>query len=165
MSELLLDLGIELSDEVVSDDSIPAVEDFSVWVQQALEVANYQPVADAPVQISIRIIAEAEMAELNGHYRGKPQPTNVLSFPAELPEGVPLNVLGDMVACAPVIAREALEQSKPSSAHWAHMTLHSILHLLGYDHMRDDEAEAMESLEIAAMTMLGFANPYQISAN
>jgi probable rRNA maturation factor len=100
------------------------------------------------------------MAQLNQHYRGKPGPTNVLSFPADLPESLQLPLLGDIVICAPVVAREAVEQGKPAAAHWAHMAVHGALHLLGYDHICETEATEMEDLETAILATLGFPCPY-----
>jgi probable rRNA maturation factor len=113
--------------------------------------------------VTIRIVNLAEMTELNQTYRGKNGPTNVLSFPAELPQEAAneFPVLGDIVICAEVVNQEALQQHKPQQSHWAHMVVHGIFHLLGYDHVNDDEAEEMEKREIEVMQQLGFANPYQ----
>ncbi|MGL5337628.1 MAG: rRNA maturation RNase YbeY, partial [Aeromonas veronii] len=93
-------------------------------------------------------------------YRGKDKPTNVLSFPFEAPPGLELPLLGDLVICRQVVEREAEEQGKPLMAHWAHMVVHGSLHLLGYDHIEDEEAEEMEALERDIMQELGFADPY-----
>src|SRR5690554_8049362 len=101
----------------------------------------------------------ATSADLNHRYRGKNSPTKVLSFPADLPPELGLPLLGDLVVCADVVAREAAEQGKTPSAHWAHMLVHGTLHLLGYDHINDAEAEVMEALETAIVTALGFAPP------
>lgn len=111
-------------------------------------------------ELSIRIVDALEGRELNRDYRDKDYATNVLSFPAELPPGVPLPILGDLVLCAPVIAREAQEQGKPLKHHYAHMVVHGVLHLLGHDHMEDAEAEAMEALERQILAKLGIADPY-----
>lgn len=113
------------------------------------------------LELSVRIVDERESAELNGRYRGRRYPTNVLSFPFEAPPGVDVALLGDLVICAPVVAREAAEQGKPLAAHWAHMVVHGVLHLLGYDHEQPAEAEHMEGLEIRLLSRLGFENPYQ----
>jgi probable rRNA maturation factor len=99
---------------------------------------------------------------LNRDYRGKDYATNVLSFPVELPPGVNLPLIGDLVICAPVVAREALEQGKPSRHHWAHMTVHGVLHLIGYDHIDDQEAEQMEALETRILAGLGIDDPYAV---
>ncbi|HLV78202.1 MAG TPA: rRNA maturation RNase YbeY, partial [Marinobacter sp.] len=94
-------------------------------------------------------------------YRGKDKPTNVLSFPFEAPAGITMPLAGDLVICAPVVALEAQQQRKQPVAHWAHMVVHGMLHLQGYDHIEDDDAEAMEALEVRLLSELGFANPYQ----
>ena len=114
--------------------------------------------ADALV---IRIVDEPESRALNRQYRGIDEPTNVLSFPFEAPPHVPSRHIGDLVICAPVVEREAAEQGKPLEAHWAHMVVHGVLHLLGYDHQTDADAETMEGLEIAILGRLGFPNPYE----
>ena len=135
-----------------SADDIPSEETFQRWVSQ-IEV-------DGEQQVAMRIVDEAEMTQLNEQYRNKSGPTNVLSFPAELPDGVDEPFLGDIIICAPVVAKEAAEQEKSLDSHWAHMTVHGILHLQGYDHIDEVDAEQMESLEIKIMHQLGFANPY-----
>ncbi len=112
-------------------------------------------------EVSLYIVDEAESQELNAQYRGKDKPTNVLSFPADIPEEVGVPLLGDLVVCAPVVEREAQEQGKTLEAHWAHMLVHGSLHLLGYDHIEDDEADVMEALETEIITGLGFPAPYQ----
>ncbi|HHQ4660208.1 TPA: rRNA maturation RNase YbeY [Aeromonas veronii] len=111
-------------------------------------------------EVTVRIVDEAESNELNLTYRGKDKPTNVLSFPFEAPPGLELPLLGDLVICRQVVEREAQEQGKPLMAHWAHMVVHGSLHLLGYDHIDDEEAEEMEQLERDIMQELGFADPY-----
>jgi probable rRNA maturation factor len=111
-------------------------------------------------ELAIRIVDAEEGRALNRDYRDKDYATNVLSFPAELPPGVPLPVLGDLVLCAPVIAREAAEQGKPLKHHYAHMVVHGVLHLLGHDHMREAEAETMEAIEREVLAGLGIADPY-----
>ena len=137
---------------------IPAATSFRRWVAAAL--AGRIREAD----LAIRIVDEKEGRSLNHHYRGKDYATNVLSFPAELPEGLPkgvkLPLLGDLVLCSPVIAREAREQGKPLRAHYAHLTVHGALHLLGWDHDDDKEAEAMEQLERDILAELGLPDPY-----
>lgn len=113
--------------------------------------------------VTIRIVDLDEMTELNQAYRHKKGPTNVLSFPAELPEEAAneFPILGDIVICAEVVNQEAVQQHKSPHSHWAHMVVHGIFHLLGYDHVKDDEAEEMERREIEVMQKLGFANPYK----
>jgi len=137
---------------------IPAAISFRKWVAAAL--ANRIREAD----LAIRIVGTKEGRALNRHYRGKDYATNVLSFPAELPEGLPKDVkmplLGDLVLCAPVVAREAKEQKKPLAAHYAHLTVHGVLHLLGWDHDDEREAECMEQLEREILATMGIADPY-----
>jgi probable rRNA maturation factor len=108
----------------------------------------------------VRIVGEQESAELNEQYRHKSGPTNILSFPVDVPEGIELDLLGDLVICAPVVEKEALEQGKLLAHHWAHIIVHGVLHLLGYDHIDDDEAELMENKEIAILNKLHINNPY-----
>jgi len=111
-------------------------------------------------ELVIRIVDKAESRKLNRRYRGKDRPTNVLSFPFEAPPGVPLVALGDLVICAPVVAREALEQGKEPAAHWAHLVVHGVLHLRGFDHQDENAAASMERLEVEILASLGFADPY-----
>ncbi len=138
---------------------IPAANSFRKWVAAAL--AGRIREAD----LAIRIVGAREGRALNRHYRGKDYATNVLSFPAELPDGLPegvrLPLLGDLVICAPVVAREAKEQRKPVAAHYAHLTVHGALHLLGWDHEDPREAECMEQLEREILAGLGLPDPYQ----
>ena len=109
----------------------------------------------------IRIVDEAESRSINRQFRGIDKPTNVLAFPFEAPPRVRSKHIGDLVVCAPVVEREAAEQGKPLEAHWAHMVVHGVLHLLGHDHQTDADAETMEGLEIAILGRLGFPNPYE----
>lgn len=132
----------------------PDADLIQLWVDAALE--DYEPDAE----VVVRIVDEQESAELNEQYRHKAGPTNILSFPADLPDGVELDLLGDLVICAPVLEKEALEQNKILTHHWAHIIVHGVLHLLGYDHIDDAEAEVMESKEIAILNKLQIKNPY-----
>jgi probable rRNA maturation factor len=138
---------------------VPAAVSFRKWVAAAL--AGRIREAD----LALRIVGSKEGRALNRHYRGKDYATNVLSFPAELPEGLPKDVrlplLGDVVLCAPVIAREAREQGKPLAAHYAHLTVHGALHLLGWDHEDPREAECMERLEREILAGMGLPDPYR----
>lgn len=109
----------------------------------------------------VRLVDEPESQALNRQYRGIDKPTNVLSFPFEAPPKVRSRHIGDLVICAPVVEREAAEQGKPLEAHWAHMVVHGVLHLLGHDHETEADAETMEALEIAILGRLGFPNPYE----
>jgi probable rRNA maturation factor len=148
----MIDLDLQIATETAA---LPGETQFRLWVETALQGRRDE------AELTIRIVDDEEGAELNETYRGKPGPTNVLSFPFEAPPGVELPLLGDIVICAPKVAREAAEQGKPLEAHWAHLTLHGCLHLLGYDHIEQEEAEAMEALETELLAALGYANPYQ----
>lgn len=118
-----------------------------------------------PSTLTIRIVDEQEARRLNQVYRDRDYATNVLSFPAGLPEGLPADIrqsqLGDILICAPVVAREASEQGCTETDHWAHLTIHGILHLLGYDHLQNEEAVIMESLETKILAKLGISDPYK----
>jgi probable rRNA maturation factor len=132
----------------------PDQEQIQSWVDAALDGYHQD------TEIVIRIVDEPESAQLNEQYRHKQGPTNILSFPVELPEGIELNLLGDLVICAPVLEKEAKEQHKLLTHHWAHIVVHGVLHLLGYDHIDETEAEQMESKEIAILKKLKINNPY-----
>ena len=138
---------------------VPGAEDLRRFAAAALAAA---PRAPAEAELSVRVVDAGEMAALNARYRGRSGPTNELSFPFEAPPGVDLPFLGDLVVCAPVVAREAREQGKLPEAHWAHMVVHGVLHLLGHDHQTPAEAEAMEALERTALARLGFPDPYTV---
>ena len=141
--------------QIASDSQrLPSEQDFQQWAEAA--VGSHRDEAE----ISLRIVDTEEGAELNQQWRQKQGPTNVLSFPSELPAELELPLLGDLVVCAPVVEREAGEQKKSLQAHWAHMIIHGTLHLLGYDHIDDSEAEAMEALETEIVKSLGFPDPY-----
>lgn len=116
---------------------------------------------DDDFELTIRIVDETESAQLNETYRHKLGATNILSFPFEVPEEVELNLLGDLVICAPVLEREAREQNKSLHHHWAHIVIHGTLHLLGYDHIEDADALEMESKEIELLQTLSIPNPYE----
>lgn len=133
---------------------LPAAVSFRRWAGAAAQGRIKR------ADLAIRLVDAKEGRALNRHYRGKDYATNVLSFPVELPEGVTLPLLGDLVICAPVVAKEALEQGKPLAAHYAHLTVHGVLHLLGLDHEDDREAEAMEQLERDILAGLGLPDPY-----
>ena len=134
----------------------PTPTQLKLWVERALQGASDTQ------ELTIRIVDKEESQSLNTQYRDKHKPTNVLSFPFEAPVEIELNLLGDLVICAPIVSDEAEEQGKSEISHWAHMVVHGTLHLQGYDHIEDDEAEAMEALEIKILTSLGFPNPYLI---
>jgi len=160
MNEINSDSGERIVhlQQASQQQGIPSAEQFESWVVAAL--SQYKK----PVELTIRIVDEAEGTELNEQYRKKSGPTNVLSFPFEAPEGVELDWLGDLVICAPVVSREALEQSKKELSHWAHLVVHGVLHLLGFDHINAAEALEMEHCEIEALKGLGITNPYEETA-
>ena len=150
MGSIFVDLQIATE----NIEGLPTEEQIVQWATAAV-----QPEGDE-VEMTVRIVDESESHDLNLTYRGKDRPTNVLSFPFECPDEVELPLLGDLVICRQVVEREAAEQEKPLMAHWAHMVVHGSLHLLGYDHIEDNEAEEMESLETQIMQGLGFDDPY-----
>lgn len=137
-----------------TEGEIPTEEQFQRWAEAALDEVEQD------CELSIRLVDEDESADLNYRYRGKNGPTNVLSFPFEAPIDLEPRLLGDLVICIPVVEREAREQGKAVSDHWAHMVVHGCLHLLGYDHIEDEEAEQMEALEIQILDSLNIINPY-----
>jgi probable rRNA maturation factor len=139
-----------------SRKGVPAAASFRRWVEAALKGARRRKATE----VAIRIVDAVEGQSLNLQYRGRDYATNVLSFPADLPPGLNLPLIGDLVICAPVVAREAAEQGKKPADHWAHLTIHGTLHLLGYDHIDEAEAEAMEGLETRVLAGLGIADPY-----
>jgi len=133
---------------------IPELDQFQLWLNKVLSTS------ETIFELTIRIVTLEEIQQLNQQYRQKDKPTNVLSFPFEVPDGIELNLLGDIVICADVVNQQAIEQNKSNIAHWAHMVIHGCLHLLGYDHINDDDAVDMESIEIKLLNELGYANPY-----
>ena len=135
-------------------DGIPGEDAIRQWVLLAL------PEQKKEAELTVRIVDEAEITALNRQYRGKDGPTNVLSFPYEGIPGVATELLGDIVICAPVVASEAIAQHKPPDAHWAHIVIHGVLHLLGFDHQHDDHAHQMEAREAELLASLGYTNPY-----
>lgn len=140
-------------------EHVPSPAQLRTWARAAL--AGRREAGE----LTVRIVGEAEGAELNARYRGRRGPTNVLSFPYEGVPGVDLPLLGDIVICAPVVRREAAEQGKPEPAHWAHMVVHGTLHLLGHDHIEAEEARAMETMERQILAGLGYPDPYRDERN
>ncbi|MEG3767450.1 rRNA maturation RNase YbeY [Alteromonas sp. 14N.309.X.WAT.G.H12] len=136
--------------------TVPTDDKIQRWADTALSALKIQD-----KEVTIRFVDRDESQSLNHTYRGKDKPTNVLSFPFECPPDIPLNLLGDLVICVPVIHHEAVEQNKVVNNHFAHMIVHGLLHLLGYDHIDDEEAEAMERLETKILAQLGIDDPYQ----
>ncbi|MAX85411.1 MULTISPECIES: rRNA maturation RNase YbeY [Thalassolituus] len=151
---LLLD--VQLAESIEHLNTLPTEEQLTLWASTALKGRTD---FEEP-ELTIRLTDEEESQALNSEYRGKDKPTNVLSFPFEMPPGIPLELLGDLVICVGVVEQEAKEQEKTTEAHWAHMVIHGCLHLLGYDHIKDDEAEEMEALERDLLASLGYPDPY-----
>ena len=146
---------IELDLQIASDGQAPSLAQLQQWCALALR----QRTADS--ELTIRLVDETEGRELNNTWRHKDYATNVLSFPADIPDGIlDIPLLGDLVICAPVVAREAAEQGKLLTAHWAHLVIHGCLHLLGYDHIEEAEAQEMETLERELLAELGHPDPY-----
>lgn len=147
---------IELDLQCASEAKLPKFDEFERWVTAAYRAAEQ----DGPAELTIRVVDAAEAQELNQTYRQRDYATNVLSFPFEAPVEMPVQLLGDLVICAPVVEQEAREQNKDPVSHWAHMVVHGTLHLLGYDHINDADADTMEALETTILATLGFADPY-----
>jgi probable rRNA maturation factor len=133
----------------------PTDTQLELWVNAALVKL------EDDLELTIRIVDETESTQLNETYRHKQGATNILSFPFEVPDEVELNLLGDLVICASVLEREAIEQNKPLHHHWAHIVIHGVLHLLGYDHIDETDAEEMEAKEIELLQTLSIPNPYE----
>lgn len=151
-------MTVELHVQNASDSgAVPTADDFRAWAAQVLAGKD-------SVSVSIRVVNADEMQALNGQYRGMDNPTNVLSFPASIPpeilEQLDRTPLGDIAICAQVVEAEALAQGKPPANHWAHLTVHGLLHLLGHDHQDEEEAKTMESLERKYLADLGIPDPY-----
>ena len=149
MTELTVDMQ-----RAIDVPGVPEDVEFERWAQTAW-------LEEHPSEVTIRIVASDESADLNSQYRGKSGPTNVLSFPFEAPAGITVPLAGDLIICAPVVEKEATEQQKTLTEHWAHMVVHGMLHLQGYDHIENNDAEVMEALEIRLLAQLGFSNPYE----
>ena len=148
-------MTIELELQIATGSlGLPTESQCKTWIEAAL--AGYS----GSVEITIRLVDEAESQQLNHDYRGKDRPTNVLSFPFQAPPGVETPLLGDLVICAPLVLLEAQAQQKPPEAHWAHLVVHGVLHLLGHDHLEVAEAEQMEQREREILGGLGYPDPY-----
>lgn len=133
---------------------MPRTPSIAQWARAALSGSG-----SGRATVTVRLVDEAESAALNKRYRGKKGPTNVLSFSYDTLAGA-AGLNGDLVICAPLVAREAAQQNKPLRAHWAHLVVHGILHLRGYDHVQEKDAQTMEALEVRALKRLGFSDPY-----
>jgi probable rRNA maturation factor len=146
-------IDLQVASESAAD--IPHINDIQHWCNMVL---SDQGLSDK--EITLRLVDIEESQTLNREYRGKDKPTNVLSFPFEAPEHVTINLLGDLVICVPVMTLEAKEQNKDVMHHWAHLIVHGCLHLLGYDHIDDDDANIMEAREISILAKLSIDDPY-----
>ncbi|MCG7873736.1 MAG: rRNA maturation RNase YbeY [Candidatus Thiodiazotropha lotti] len=147
-------LKLEIQRIAEASEGSPSDRQLTAWAEAALADSGEQ------VEMVIRIVDEPESRQLNRDYRGKDKPTNVLSFPFESPPEVALPLLGDLVICAPVVSTEARQQNKTLEAHWAHMVVHGTLHLQGYDHQDDQQAQLMEDKERQILQALKFSDPY-----
>lgn len=158
--DILIDLQYaeDLSDEVLS--SVPEHQQMLTWINAALAQLRQDEKFGDTIEISIRIVSEDESQQLNSVYRNKHYPTNVLSFVNELPDYIESFHIGDLVVCAKVVETEAKEQNKGLHHHWAHMLIHGLLHLLGFDHIDQTDAEEMESIEVIILNQLGIDDPY-----
>ena len=150
-------MSLELEVQVNSDDAdIPTSHDVESWVEEVIGERR------EAAELTVRIVDEAESRALNERYRRQDKPTNVLSFPADLPGEVDTPLLGDIVICAPVVAAEATANRRSARAHWAHLVVHGTLHLLGFDHQTENQAREMEAEETAILIRLGFPDPYRV---
>ena len=152
------DYQIDIDSNSISQQ-LPSDAQIQQWISCALASQQLDE-----AEVSVYIVDADEGRELNREYRQRDYATNVLSFPADIPPEVEIPLLGDLVVCAPVVEREATEQGKPLDAHWAHMLIHGSLHLLGFDHIEEADAEAMEALETQLLASLGYADPYDESS-
>ena len=132
----------------------PSIKQFNAWIQLVIDYCGRF------FQVSIEIVSLKVSQELNKTYRQIDKPTNVLSFPMDLPDFVEEDLIGDLVICASVVEQQAHDQNKPIDHHWAHLCIHGCLHLMGYDHIEEDEAEKMENIEIKLLNSLNIKNPY-----
>ncbi len=149
-----LTVEVSISEELgMADEDVPEPSMLQTWA-----AASY--LKKSPAVASILVASAKEIQQLNKQYRDKDKTTNVLSFPMMSPDEFEINLLGDVALCAAVIKKEAALQDKPEHAHWAHMVVHGMLHLQGYDHVKDGDAETMEKLETSILNQLGFDNPY-----
>jgi len=148
-------VSITLDLQIASESKVlPTKQQFQLWVDTALTPYN------KAFELTIRLVEVQESQQLNQQYRGKDKPTNVLSFPFEVPEEIELDLLGDLIICTKVVEQEAKQQHKVLHTHWAHLVIHGCLHLLGYDHINEQDAEEMEKLEVQLLSTLNISDPY-----
>jgi probable rRNA maturation factor len=148
---MTLEVDVQLA---VDNGGLPSTAAITGWAHAAWQGA------EDPADVVVRITGEEESHRLNLEYRGMNRPTNVLSFPFDPVPEIDFHHVGDLVICAPIVVREAQEQGKPVEAHWAHMVVHGMLHLQGFDHVRPQEADEMEALETSILIRLGYSAPY-----
>ncbi|WP_371195889.1 rRNA maturation RNase YbeY [Glaciecola sp. SC05] len=160
MNNLRVDLHFDVADDLTDTllDTIPSQEQVEDWLKVTLDQIKYSK----PIELSIRSVSIEESNQLNLTYRNKDSATNVLSFPADIPEFVESNHIGDIAICAQVLCDEAKAQNKAIENHWAHLCVHGLLHLLGYDHITEQDAAEMEAIEIATLSALSIDDPYQV---
>lgn len=148
-----MEINLDVQREV---DALPKDQQLLKWIKETLQFEEH-----GDTELTVRFVDEKESAELNEQYRHKTGSTNILSFPFEMPDEVELNLLGDLVICTEVVKKQAKEQQKDEIAHWAHMLVHGTLHLLGYDHLTQEDANIMEAKETTILSQLGYPDPYQ----
>ncbi len=155
-------LNVDLQWECADVQNCPSAEKIRLW---AVAACQQQPDKSAlPAEVTIRIVDSAEMQSANAQWRGQDKTTNVLSFPADFPAEAGLNYFGDILVCAEVLRTESDQQGKLAEAHWAHIVVHGMLHLQGYDHIEDSEATVMERCEVEILRTLGYSNPYLVNS-
>jgi probable rRNA maturation factor len=159
MRENQIDLYFEVADDLsaAEHDSLVSAENVLSWLNTAIQHLN----VSTPIELTVRAISKAESQALNFAYRAKDKPTNVLSFAADTPDFVESDYIGDIAICVAVLTEEAQTQNKTNKAHWAHLCVHGLLHLLGYDHIHEEHARIMETLETSILASLGIDDPYQ----
>lgn len=159
-AKIVLDLDWHIAEDVDTEllKNIPSSDHVSNWLHAALTHIHHKK----DIEVGIRVIGSDESYRLNQQYRNQAKATNVLSFESELPDYIPSNFIGDLAICASIVVEEALTQNKSINDHWAHLCIHGLLHLLGYDHINENDAEIMERAEIKILAQLGIDDPYQI---
>lgn len=153
-----MDLFVDLQIASANEERLPDLAAMEKWIESAILAGAEKNLAEA--ELTVRVVDCDESQQLNFHYRNQDKATNVLSFPFQNPPGITLPLLGDLIVCKDVVENEAKTQDKTLTEHWAHMLIHGTLHLLGYDHITDQEALEMEALETKLLIELGFADPY-----
>lgn len=154
-------MNVDIDLQIATDETesnYPSVEKMTLWASTALTLGG----RDTDCELTVRLVSSEEIHELNNTYRHVDRPTNILSFPFETPDGLEeMPFIGDLVICKEVLLKECSEQNKTLEEHFCHLIIHGCLHLIGYDHIEDEEAQVMEGLEIKALAKLGFKNPYE----